>query len=138
MRGAFTNTLENFSRRIATLHLAADVLVVHPGWFDHTLRREDVENGTLRPAIDIDCDVDLYRSTRDALEFMFAHRLIRPGTLLGYDDWGDTELWTAGESRAHREVTDRYGAKTTQLWSWGEPPLIRTLFRVDSVSATAP
>jgi hypothetical protein len=136
-RGAFKNTLKSFHRRIATLDLAADVLMVHPGWFDQTLRREEVENGSLRPALYVDCDADLYRSTRDALAFMFAHQLIRPGTLIGYDDWGDTELWAAGESRAHREVTERYGAKTSQLWSWGEPPLMRTLFRVDSVSATA-
>jgi hypothetical protein len=109
-------------------------VLVYPGWFCDTLDARLVTTGRFKPAAYVDVDADLYRSTRDALEFMFAHRLIRPGTLIGYDDWGDTTLWTAGESRAHLEVTRRYGVQATALFSWGESPLVRTLFRVDRVA----
>ena len=132
-RGAFANSLDDFHRRVAPLNFEPGRLVVHPGWFADTLKTSDVAAGVLKPALYVDFDADLYCSTRDALEFMFAERLIRAGTLIGYDDWGDTKLWLAGESRAHQEATERHGVRATQLFSWGEPPLVRTLFRVDSV-----
>lgn len=136
-RGAFANSLEDFQRRVAPMNFAPGMLVVHAGWFADTLKAGDVAAGVLKPACYVDFDADLYCSTRDALAFMFGQRLIRAGTLIGYDDWGDTELWRAGESRAHQEVTERYGVRATQLFSWGEPPLVRTLFRVDSVAGAA-
>ena len=67
---------------------------------------------------------------------MFAHKLIRAGTLIGYDDWGDTDLWTAGESRAHKEILAKYDVQTAQLFSWGEPPSIRKLFLVVAVAGS--
>lgn len=137
-RGAFANTLEDFRSRVGVLELPADRLVVHPGWFADTLDPQDVIEGTLPPALYVDFDADLYRSTRDALEFMFANQLIRPGTLIGYDDWGDTELWRAGESRAHLEMTRRYRIATKPVFAWGEPPLMRVLFRVTEVDGAQP
>ena len=41
----------------------------------------------LPPAVVIDIDVDLAISARQVLEFVFAARVARVGTLIGYDDW---------------------------------------------------
>ena len=91
---------------------------------DPNLQRKIWDKGQEVPAVGI------YNSTMDVLNFLFSHKLIGPGTLIGYDDWGDTELWTAGESRAHKEIMEKYDVACAQLFSWGERPLIRKLFVV--------
>lgn len=62
----------------------------------------------LRPAMYVDIDCDLYISTFQALDWIFAKGLAKPGTLIGYDDFCLTELGTAGESRAHNEIARKY------------------------------
>lgn len=52
------------------------------------------------------------------------------GTYIGYDDWGDTNLWIEGESRAHKEICEKYDISLEQGFSWGRAPCIRKLFRV--------
>lgn len=131
--GAYAAPRQKLEGRIQQLGLADDDYQIHEGWFSETLKDELVENGVFAPAAYVDIDADLYNSTRDVLEFFFRHKLIRPGTLIGYDDWGDTELWTAGESRAHKELTEKYGARCAQLFSWGERPNIKKLFLVVSI-----
>lgn len=131
--GAFASPRAGLERRLAELGVTADRHTIHAGWFSDTLKPELVANGTFRPAAYVDIDADLYNSTMDILNFLFAHKLIGPGTLIGYDDWGDTDLWTAGESRAHKEIMEHYDVTCAQLFSWGERPLIRKLFLVVSV-----
>jgi len=133
-RGAFAGTREGLEARLKEIGMPEDATTLHEGWFSDTLRPEMVENGTFRPAAYVDIDADLYNSTFQVLDFLFAHRLIRPGTLIGYDDWGDTDLWTAGESRAHKEIMEKYGAACAQLVSWGEQPLIRKIFLVVDIA----
>lgn len=131
--GAFSAPLPELKKKLAAMDMTDDRCTIHQGWFSETLRPELVEGGVFQPAAYVDIDADLYNSTMDVLDFMFEHRLIRPGTLIGYDDWGDTDLWTAGESRAHKEIVEKYDVKCAQLFSWGEPPLIRKLFLVVDV-----
>lgn len=128
--GAFSAPLPELKMKLAALEMNDERCTIHKGWFSDTLKPELVESGAFKCAAYVDIDADLYNSTLDVLDFMFAHRLIQAGTLIGYDDWGDTDLWTAGESRAHKEIMAKYDVKCAQLFSWGEPPLIRKLFLV--------
>lgn len=140
--GAYACSLDEFRRRVDRLELPGEAVVVHAGWFRDTLRPELIADRGLMPALYVDVDCDLYGSTRDALRFMLQHDLIQPGTLIGYDDWGDSELLDGGESRAHRDIVAEFGVAVTELFSWGEPPLVRKLFRVErvapSTNASAP
>lgn len=131
--GAFSAPLPELKKKLAAMDMTDNRCTIHQGWFSETLRPELVEIGVFQPAAYVDIDADLYNSTMDVLDFMFEHRLIRPGTLIGYDDWGDTDFWTAGESRAHKEIVEKYDVKGAQQFSWGEPPLIRKLFLVVDV-----
>ena len=63
----------------------------------------------MRAAAYIDLDVDHYLPTAQALDWIFTHKLAVPGTLIGYDDIGYTQLWTQGESRAHMEAAKKFG-----------------------------
>jgi hypothetical protein len=132
--GAFAAPRTKLEARIRALKVPEENYTIHPGWFNETLNIKHVTSGVFRPAAYVDIDADLYMSTRDVLDFLFAHRLVRAGTLIGYDDWGDTDLWNAGESRAHKEITAKYNAQFAQLFSWGEAPLIKKLFLVVSVA----
>lgn len=69
----------------------------------------------MRPAAYIDVDVDVYESTFDSLDFLFRNRLVRPGTVIGYDDWwvltccnGGRDPLDGGEGRAHAEIAQKY------------------------------
>ena len=135
MKGAFSAPRNQLQSMIASLGLPTDSYRIHEGWFKDTLKADLVEAGVFKPAAYVDIDADLYNSTLEVLDFLFAHSLIRPGTIIGYDDWGDTDLWTAGESRAHKEIMEKYGARCAQLLHWGERPLIRKLFLVVSVES---
>lgn len=132
-QGAFSAPRAKLQRTIDELGLANEDYSLHEGWFSRTLKDELVEDGTFKPAAYVDIDADLYNSTLEVLDFMFHHKLINAGTLIGYDDWGDTDLWTAGESRAHMEIAEKYGVQFAQLFSWGEQPSMRTLFLVVAV-----
>ena len=58
-----------------------------PGFFNVTLTPELAT--TLPPATLVDIDSDIYRSAYEALDWMFANRLARVGTIIAYDDWLD-------------------------------------------------
>ena len=89
------------------------------GWFNE-LKDEIAHNNNMKPAFYIDIDCDLYCSTYDALDFMFRNKLIKTGTLIGYDDWGGSEGWQnhlSGESRAHKEMLEKYNASCVEIAS---------------------
>lgn len=103
---------------------------IFPGFFadvcsGELARREGFGTGSI---IDIDCD--LYRSAYDALDFVFANGLAAPGTLIVFDDWGDTEPWIGGESRAFKEISQRYALRSAQLCSWGARPNMKKMFLI--------
>lgn len=78
------------------------------GFYNESLNLEMLENLDLKPALFVDIDCDLYISTFQALDWMFASGLIQVGTLIGYDDWCLTNLGSAGESLAHNEIAKKY------------------------------
>ena len=126
--GAYAAPRSKLEGRLRGFKVPEGRYTIHEGWFRDTLKEGLIADGSFRPAAYVDIDADLYNSTFDALDFPFEHKIITEGTLIGYDDWGDTDLWTAGESRAHKEIMEKHGAACAQVFSWGERPLIRKLF----------
>lgn len=88
-----------------------------PGLVQETLT-DDLAK-TLVPASYVDMDMDIYSPTNFALDFLFKHKLIVEGTIIGYDDWGqnypESGTYSCGESKAHKEVFEKYGVKGLQL-----------------------
>ena len=89
-----------------------------PGFYADSLSEVGlVERLRMRPALYVDIDADLYGSSVLALDFMMRHGLVRPGTLIGYDDWwvlpcakGAEQMASLGlgEARAHAEAATRF------------------------------
>lgn len=105
-----------------------------PGYFNESLPRLIEKKVYVGPAAYVDIDCDLYSSTIDALDWLLANKIIRAGTILGYDDWGGTPGWFAnvdGESRAHKEMSEKYGMKCTKIFQAGSRfPHVQTMFVV--------
>lgn len=101
--------------RTALARGASNVKIV-PGFYNVSLSSELA--ASLQPAAYVHMDVDLYVSTVQSLEWMLQHRLLRVGSLIGYDD-----IWASpcsaggqgvnplemGEGRAHVEIARRHG-----------------------------
>ncbi len=99
-----------------------------PGFYNESLTRGLARK--LRAAAYVDINCDLYASTRDALRWLLAHGLLRAGSLLGYDDWFETPFLRGGESMAHLEAAEDFGAKFEVL----TPPECRNqIFRLRAV-----
>ena len=101
------------------------------GFFNESLQLGLGREFGMQPAKYVDIDVDLYSSTSQVLGFMFGSRLIRAGTLVGYDDWwsgpcrrgwGSSDGATpspleTGEGLAHAEAARKYGVSSS---AWQE------------------
>jgi hypothetical protein len=91
----------------------------------------------LKPAFYVDFDLDIYSPTKYVFDYLMENNLIVPGTLIGYDDWGGTpgfEEFKDGESRAHKEILDKWGISMTKLYQNGYAyPHVQTLWIVDSL-----
>ena len=94
---------------------ASNVKIV-PGFFNVSLSSQLA--ASLQPAAYVHMDVDLYVSTVQSLEWMLEHRLLRVGSLIGYDDiWASpcsaggegVDPLEMGEGRAHVEIARRHG-----------------------------
>ncbi|KKL84973.1 hypothetical protein LCGC14_1959350 [marine sediment metagenome] len=78
------------------------------GFYKDVLTSNLVVGKNMKPAIWIDIDVDLYSSAKEVLNFMASNKLIKKGTIIGYDDWGGTEEFKGGESLAHLEFCEEW------------------------------
>ena len=79
---------------------------VYEGWFADTVKVLPPET---RFAM-IHFDGDLYQSTMDALEPLFARGMISTGAILCFDDWNaNRALPTVGERRAWKELVEKFG-----------------------------
>ena len=89
----------------------------------------------MRPAKYVDIDADLYVSSIDALRFLFLAKLIRPGTVIGFDDYSSficghktsttvTSPLTEGEGRAHAEAAREFGARFVCIAGSCLPPSV--------------
>ncbi len=83
-----------------------------PGFFGDVLNAELREEKQFRPAAYIEIDVDIHKSAYEVLDFMCTHHLVVPGTIIYYDDWGGVTEWEAGESLAHKQMSEKYGIET--------------------------
>lgn len=103
------------------------------GLVEETLPKQE----DLKPAFYVDFDLDIYSPTKYAFNYLMENNLIVPGTLIGYDDWGGTpgfEEFKDGESRAHKEILDKWGISMTKLYQNGYSyPHVQTLWIVDSL-----
>jgi hypothetical protein len=129
-KGAYAADIGRLQRTLRSIGIPASEHSIYEGFYRDSLNPDVARAGSLKPALYIDVDCDLYVSTYQALDFMFANGLATRGTYIGYDDWGDTKLWLEGESRAHKEISRKYGVRLSQCFSWGRAPVIRKLFRV--------
>lgn len=87
------------------------------------------------PAAYVDVDCDLYVSTADVLRWLCEHRLLRVGSVVGYDDWYETPFLRGGESRAHYDAAHRFRIEFVHIQG---PDVCRSmLFRVASVGVRA-
>merc|ERR1719401_1555859 len=90
------------------------------GWYSDTLVSGLREDRGMSPAFYVDVDSDLYTSSIQALDWLFASGLVMPGTLVGYDDFwvnpcskGGEQLHPlqTSEGRAHREIAEKYNVQ---------------------------
>jgi hypothetical protein len=77
------------------------------GFYNESLTRMLPAERGMKPASYVDIDADLYTSSLQALEWLLAHNLIVPGTVIGYDDWSVSDQANGGERRAHEEALGR-------------------------------
>ena len=107
-----------------------------PGFYNETLNASLAARA--RPAAYVDVNCDLYSSSSQALRWLFAHRLVRPHTLLMYDDWFNTPFGD-GESRVHLEVSREFNVTFELLHRCSGRDLRNNLvlFRVASVGERA-
>jgi len=96
---------------------------VYPGWFNATI--QTIEEGTTFSMVHIDCD--LYKSTFDVLDYLFAHRMISKGCIIYFDDWycnkGSPEY---GEQKAWAVISKKYNVKfsPSKWYGWAGSKLI--------------
>lgn len=127
------NTIQYNVQNILNFLLSPTQANVVAGLVEQTLPAQT----TLKPAFYVDFDMDIYSPTYAAFDYLMANKLIIPGTLIGYDDWGGTpdyETFGNGESRAHKEITDKYGLGITKIYQEGPGfPHVQTIWQVDRV-----
>lgn len=117
----------------------ASHLYLIDGFFSETLCDELVEKYSMGPAYLANIDCDTYSSSIECLDFMFRNNLVKPNTLLRFDDWGSLgyQNCESGESRAFLEITEKYKVKYEIVDSinWGNPPpdCVIMTFRVKSI-----
>ena len=87
------------------------------GFFNVSLTPTLAHKRRMQPARYVDIDVDQYLPTVQVLDWMLTNGLIRPGTWIGYDDWGSTARWSAGESQAHLEMARKHGVRFELKWN---------------------
>ena len=105
------------------------------GFYNESLADGEILSNRLgmKPAKYVDIDADLYSSTLEALRFLFRSKLIRPGTIIGYDDFmsftcdvkASKEVHTGiedGEARAHAEIAAEFGVRYLCLAGSCLPP----------------
>ncbi len=91
------------------------------------------------PALLVHVDCDIYKSTLDALEFMFENKLIQVGTLVAYDEFRTT-ISLSGEEAAHIEMFKKYNAGANEIWHYiytdkqTGTPIRQSLFEVSQIS----
>ena len=99
------------------------------GYYSESLTDEFAKQ--VKPLAFIHMDCDLYISCYQALDWMARNKLLIPGTVILYDDWGNGEEYDGGESLAHKQIAEKYNLDweflTKPLFS---PPNVNSVFRL--------
>ena len=94
-------------------------LSIIKGLVEDTLSDDFLKCYLPRQAFYIDMDMDIYSPTKFALSFLIRNKIIVPGTLIGFDDWGQNypeyPTFTCGESRALKEICEEFGVQYDTL-----------------------
>ena len=86
------------------------------GYFNETCNVHTMKRYSMKPALYVDMDADIYLSAIQSLDWMLASKLIVPGTILRYDDWPKRNATRGphagtnfyGQARAHYELSEKY------------------------------
>ena len=124
----------------ARLNASTARVKLHAGYYSQSLTAELARLAQPVAYVDINCD--LYLSTSQVLDWLLHNRLLRAGSLVGYDDWFETPFLMGGESMAHWEATYRYKlhfefVPHEGLFSKGFMKCRSVLFRLVSVGVRA-
>ncbi|MFN6051708.1 MAG: hypothetical protein ACK47R_12830, partial [Planctomycetia bacterium] len=86
------------------------------GWFSD-LTPEHVKTHNMTQAAFVHIDGDLYISCIQALTFMLENNLIRPGTIIAFDEFKSTsDLFSGGESKAWFELCEKYKIQAREFF----------------------
>ncbi len=126
---------EGMAKTAELLHtvIPEEKLVLVKGYWEDVLTDELFSKHKMGPALYVDIDGDIYHSALYALDFCFKHGIIVPGTLVGYDDFGtpNFENFQTGESRAHKEISDKYILEWEVVYQIGnKTPHVQKVFRL--------
>jgi len=114
--------------RAVEAYVESPRLQLIPGYFNESLTPSLAAERGMRPALYVDVDVDIYKSTFQALDWLLASGLIVRGTVIGYDDFNyglpglstirrvrDAHTYVEGEARAHYEIARKWGLKLQRI-----------------------
>lgn len=87
------------------------------GFFKKTLTKKLKTTKKLKKASFIDIDVDLYQSTIEIFTYMIENDLLHDQVVVNFDDWGGVEEYTGGESKAFKEIIEKYNLNARELFT---------------------
>lgn len=102
--------------RVARRYLASSRVQVIVGWFADTVAA--LPERSQFAVVHVDCD--LYQSTMDVLDSLFARQFIAAGAVLLFDDWLCNRASPHhGEQRAWTELTQKYRIEYRDMGPYG-------------------
>jgi len=89
-QGKFRNTMS--LEELSNIYGGPERVKLIRGFYNESLQTtardlSQLVGREMKPAVYVDIDCDLYISTVQALDWMFRNKIIRKGTIIGYDDW---------------------------------------------------
>ena len=125
-------------RRMTHMQGERNRMKLVPGFYNESLT--PALAATARPVSFADFNCDLTVSTLQAQRWLFTHKLLRPGSLISYDDWFHAPFGF-GESAAHIEVSHEFKVEYEHLGKelrqgWGAACKL-VFFRIKSIGRHA-
>ncbi|MEZ0227146.1 MAG: TylF/MycF/NovP-related O-methyltransferase [Planctomycetota bacterium] len=97
-------------------YLSPPRVKIYEGWFAKTV--SEIPSGTRFSVLHVDCD--LYQSTLDCLDPLFAKAMVAPGAALLFDDWNCNRASSdRGERLAWAELSKKYAISHSDWGSYG-------------------
>lgn len=103
------------------------------GFFCDTLTNELVVNKNMKKASFIDIDVDLYQSTIEIFDWFYDNDLMSDTVIVNFDDWGGVAEYTGGESKAFKDIIDKYKLNTEEIFTTHRVQDSNGIFHVQKV-----